>query len=66
MIKNFPESYFAEIVSKIKGFAIFMTDTDGTILTWNTGCEMMKGYKQEEAIGQNYRMLFPDFLTRVG
>lgn len=56
------ETYFPSIVREIKGFAIFMTDPSGTILTWNKGCEIMKGYKPEEVIGQNYRILFPDFL----
>lgn len=60
------ESYFPKIASEIKGFAIFMTDENGTILTWNKGCEIMKGYKPEEAIGQNYRILFPDFLKEEG
>ncbi|MCC9168404.1 sensor histidine kinase [Pontibacter harenae] len=39
-----------------------MLDKDGVILTWNPGCELMKGYKAEEVIGQNYSMLFPSFL----
>jgi PAS domain S-box-containing protein len=56
------ESYFPEIVAEVKGFAIFMMDTDGVIQTWNIGCELMKGFKKEDAIGQNFRMLFPDFL----
>ena len=56
------ESYFPDIVAGIKGFAIFMMDTDGIIRTWNIGCELMKGYKAEEAIGQHFRILFPDFL----
>ena len=56
------ESYFPDIVAGIKGFAIFMIDIDGIIQTWNIGCELMKGYKAEEAIGQHFRILFPDFL----
>ena len=56
------ESYFPEAISEVKGFAIFMLDTEGVIQTWNNGCELMKGYKAEEAIGQNFAMLFPDFL----
>ncbi len=63
---KFLETYFPKIVSEVKGFAFFMTDENGTILTWNIGCEMMKGYKPEEAIGQNYRILFPDFLKEEG
>ena len=56
------ESYFPDIVAGIKGFAIFMIDIDGIIQTWNIGCELMKGYKAEEAIGQHFRILFPGFL----
>jgi PAS domain S-box-containing protein len=56
------ESYFPKIVSEVKGFSIFMVDSKGTIQTWNTGCELMKGYKAEDAIGQNFNILFPDFL----
>ncbi|MDB5205794.1 MAG: cph1 2 [Flavisolibacter sp.] len=56
------ESYFPDIVAEVKGFAIFMMDTDGVIQTWNIGCELMKGFKAEDAIGENFRILFPDFL----
>lgn len=56
------ESYFPDIVAGIKGFAIFMIDSNAIIQTWNVGCELMKGYKAEEAIGQNFNILFPDFL----
>ncbi|HEX8313465.1 MAG TPA: PAS domain S-box protein, partial [Flavisolibacter sp.] len=56
------ESYFPDAISEVKGFAIFMLDTNGIIQTWNIGCELMKGYAAEEAIGQNFAILFPDFL----
>ena len=56
------ESYFPDAVAEVKGFAIFMLDTNGVIQTWNIGCEIMKGYKAEEAIGQNFEILFPDYL----
>jgi PAS domain S-box-containing protein len=56
------EHHFPEAIAEIKGFAIFMIDTDGIIQTWNIGCELLKGYKAEEAIGHNYEILFPDFL----
>jgi PAS domain S-box-containing protein len=56
------ESYFADAVAEVKGLAIFMLDTNGIIQTWNNGCELMKGYTAEEAIGHNFDILFPDFL----
>ncbi|MFN6946783.1 MAG: sensor histidine kinase [Cytophagaceae bacterium] len=57
-----PEYYIMNVLSDIKGFAIFMMDEHGIIQTWNHGCELLKGYKPEEAIGQNYAIMFPDFL----
>lgn len=59
---KFLESYYPKVISEIKGFAIFMINKEGVISTWNEGCELMKEYKSEEAIGEHYRMLFPDFL----
>jgi PAS domain S-box-containing protein len=56
------ESYFPDAIAEVKGFAFFMLDTHGVIQTWNVGCELMKGYTGEEAIGQNFEILFPDFL----
>lgn len=57
-----PEDYFAKVVSELKGFAIFMMNTEGIIIFWNLGCEMINGYKPEEAIGNHFEILFHDFL----
>ena len=56
------EHHFPDAIAEVKGFAIFMLDPEGIIQTWNKGCELMKGYAASEAIGQNFDMLFPDFL----
>lgn len=56
------EYYFPTVVAEVRGFAIFMLDSNAIIRTWNKGCELMKGYTSEDAIGQNFNILFPDFL----
>jgi PAS domain S-box-containing protein len=56
------EHHFPDAIAEVKGFAIFMLDPGGIIQTWNKGCELLKGYTAAEAIGQNFDMLFPDFL----
>jgi PAS domain S-box-containing protein len=56
-------SYFIE---QIKDYAIFTTDTKGIITTWNKGCQRIKGYSEEEAIGQFYGMLHPDEYQQAG
>ena len=35
-----------------------MLDPEGTILTWNSGAEAIKGYAASEVLGRNFRMFF--------
>ena len=39
--------------------AIFSTDLDGTILSWNRECELIYGISRQEAIGRNIADLLP-------
>lgn len=47
------EEKFKLIIDNIKDYAIYMVDENGTILTWNSGAENLKGYTASEAIGKN-------------
>ena len=47
-----------QLVESVKDYAIFVSDLDGEIISWNIGAEKIFGYTPEEAIGQNCRMLF--------
>lgn len=47
-----------QLVESVKDYAIFVSDLDGEIVSWNVGAEKIFGYSAEEAIGQNARMLF--------
>ncbi|HVU94212.1 MAG TPA: PAS domain S-box protein [Puia sp.] len=46
------ESRWSSLVSSIKDMAIFLVSPDGTVLSWNDGAEKIKGYKQDEIVGQ--------------
>ena len=46
------------MVEEIQDYAIILLDIDGTILTWNKGAEAIKGYKEKEIIGQNFRLFY--------
>jgi PAS domain S-box-containing protein len=47
-----------KMVSEIQDYAIILLDIDGTILTWNKGAQSIKGYKENEILGQNFRIFY--------
>jgi PAS domain S-box-containing protein len=52
------EKLHKQMIQEIQDFAIILLDLDGTILTWNAGAEMIKGYKESEILGQNFRIFY--------
>lgn len=47
-----------QMIKEIQDYAIILLDADGTILTWNKGAEAIKGYKEQEIVGQNFRIFY--------
>jgi len=54
-----PESLLAAVVDSSDD-AIFATDTDGVILTWNRGAQKMYGYAPREIVGRSIEILVPE------
>jgi PAS domain S-box-containing protein len=46
------ERRYRSLIDNVADYAIFMTDAQGRITTWNGGAEAMLGYTTDEAIGQ--------------
>ena len=46
------------IVENARDYAIFMTDPEGRVVTWNTGGERIFGYGEAEIVGQDGAVLF--------
>ncbi|MCD4668039.1 MAG: PAS domain-containing protein, partial [Sulfurimonas sp.] len=47
----------AQIIEQIHD-SVTSTDLDGVITSWNNGAELLLGYTEDEAIGQNIAMLY--------
>ena len=48
----------SKMVHEIEDYSIILLDIDGTILSWNKGAEKIKGYKEEEILGQNFNIFY--------
>ncbi len=53
------ESRFRLLVEGIKDYAVMMLDRTGNIQTWNSGAELLFGYRAEEIIGQPLSRFLP-------
>jgi PAS domain S-box-containing protein len=53
------EERFRLLVAGVKDYAIFMLDPEGRIVTWNAGAQQIKGYTEQEIIGQHFSVFYP-------
>src|SRR4028119_1578173 len=51
------EERFRRLVEAAKDYAIFMTDADGRVETWNEGAERLFGYAEAEIVGRDGSLL---------
>ncbi|KAK4247880.1 histidine kinase [Corynascus novoguineensis] len=49
---------FRILVQAVKDYAIFLLDTKGHVATWNTGAQMLKGYKRDDIIGKHFSIFY--------
>ncbi|KAL5364710.1 hypothetical protein BJX96DRAFT_168514 [Aspergillus floccosus] len=54
------------LVDTVKDYAIFMLDTKGNIVTWNSGAAILKGYTAPEIIGRHFSVFYSPEDRRVG
>jgi PAS domain S-box-containing protein len=52
------EDFFRQVLDSIEDYAVFTTDKNGDVNSWNTGAQRVLGYPEEEVIGQNSRLFF--------
>ena len=52
------EERFRRLVEAAKDHAIYMTDADGRVSTWNEGAERLFGYEEAEIVGRDASVLF--------
>lgn len=60
------EARFRLLVENVEDYAIFMLDPDGRIASWNPGAQRIKGYAEDEVVGQHFRMFYPPDVQETG
>jgi PAS domain S-box-containing protein len=58
--------YFAELVSGLRDYAVFLLDRQGNVLTWNAGAKSIKGYSADEILGQSFSRFYPPERVQSG
>jgi PAS domain S-box-containing protein len=49
---------FRSLVAGVTDYALFMLDPGGTVASWNSGAERIKGYSAEEIIGRHFSAFY--------
>jgi PAS domain S-box-containing protein len=52
------QELFRLIAENVRDFAVFMTDLEGRLLSWNPGVESLLGYAEEEWVGRHGSVIF--------
>lgn len=54
------QEQFRLLVDGVTDYAIYLLNRDGTVASWNSGAQRIKGYNQEEIIGQHFSRFYTD------
>ena len=53
------EERFRLMIEGVKDYAIYLLDPTGRVSSWNAGAERIKGYCEEEILGQHFSRFYP-------
>jgi PAS domain S-box-containing protein len=46
------------MIASVRDCALYMLDPNGRVVSWNPGAERIKGYREEEIVGQSFSRFF--------
>lgn len=52
------DEWYRWLVQSISGYAIFSTDLQGRIQTWDDGAERLFDYRRDDVLGEDARFIF--------
>jgi PAS domain S-box-containing protein len=60
------ERHFRLLVDNVRDYAIFMLDTKGRVVSWNTGAQLIKQYTADEIVGKHFSVFYPQEIRDSG
>jgi PAS domain S-box-containing protein len=54
------ERRYRRLIEAVVDYAIFQLDTEGFIASWNTGAQRIKGYTEQEIVGQHFSRFYTE------
>lgn len=53
------EERYHKMIEEVQDYAIILLDERGTILNWNRGAQVIKGYTASEVVGKSFSIFYP-------
>lgn len=53
------EERFRLVIEGVRDYGIFALDTQGHVVSWNTGAQRIKGWTGEEVLGRHFSVFYP-------
>jgi PAS domain S-box-containing protein len=60
------EERFRLLVESVEEYAILMLDPQGRVSSWNSGAQAIKGYREQEILGQHLSVFYPEEARQRG
>ena len=57
---------FRLLVDQVRDYGIFALDPKGYIVTWNSGAELLKGYRAEDIVGRHIECFYTETDRQAG
>ena len=63
---NINDNIYRLLIARVEEYAIFITDPNGYIMSWNLGAQQIFGHNDDEIIGKHISVLYIDADIRSG
>jgi PAS domain S-box-containing protein len=54
------------LIEAVVDYGIFLLDTEGHIVSWNSGAEKLKGWRRDEILGHHFSIFYPPEAVATG